>query len=103
VSDEEDLDLRPASKVFITDEGTPGCDILVDYYTDVETPELEEGDKLIHEKQLPPKFECGFCNHVFRSRLETPRCPHCGQANWQCYRDSSKVMKLEKDRGENPQ
>lgn len=92
--------MRPAAEVFLTDVGTPGCDILVDYYTDVETPELEEGDELIHRKALPPKFECGFCGHIFRSELDNPRCPDCGQANWQCYNENSKVQKLEEDRGD---
>lgn len=49
---------------------------------------------------LAQKWECGFCGHVFRSRLEEPRCPDCGQANWQCYKDDVKVKKLEEDEGE---
>ena len=49
---------------------------------------------------LAQKWECGFCGHVFRSRLEEPRCPDCGQANWQCYKDDVKVKKLEEDEGD---
>jgi len=43
-------ELEPAAEVFMTEAGTPGCDILVDYYTDSGTTDLEEGDTL-HAKQ----------------------------------------------------
>jgi len=96
-------ELKPVAEVFYTDSGAdvPQCDILVDYCTNPETPKLEEGDELIQRKALPPKFECGFCDHTFRSELDDPRCPDCGQANWQCYVEHVKVKKLEESGGEN--
>lgn len=45
-------DLKSVAEVFITETGTPGCDILADYYSDPETSALEEGDELAAKKDI---------------------------------------------------
>jgi uncharacterized protein YuzE len=50
--DVEVEDLEAAAEVFITETGTPECDILVDYYMDPSTSDLEEGDELTAKKEI---------------------------------------------------
>lgn len=52
-SQEVDLEgLEPVAEVFLNEDRTPGCDILVDYYTDPKTGYLEEGDQLHLKKDF---------------------------------------------------
>lgn len=74
-------ELPPAAQVLLNDDGTPNCDILIDYYTRPERPELEEGDKLYSEKNLQPIWRTTCCNTTFMAKPEEAVfCPGCGAA-----------------------
>ncbi len=74
-------ELTPAAQVILNDDGTPNCDILVDYYTKPERPELEEGDHLYSAKDLQPVWRSTCCNTNFMAKpVHAMFCPGCGAA-----------------------